>query len=217
MTQKSEDLAPVAAEAAPAQPPAPSKKAGRKRKMWPLVLTAVVMFSGGAASAAALVDPTRSDEYTALALAKETADSKLTTLEADYAGLQQDYGVMSDGMKAREAAVEKREAAAAKADETNKASEAAVKAREDAVTGAEKTKAANTVGEGTWVVGTDLAPGTYRTAKPVGANCYWGVYRSGSNGSDILENDIPGGGHPVVTLAEGQDFKSSRCGTWEKQ
>ena len=187
MTQKFEGLAPVAAETAPAQPPPPPKKARRKRKMLPLVLTAVVMFGGGAATAVALMDPTASDEYSALASSKRAVESKLADNESDYAGLQQDYDVMSEGMRAREVDVEKREAAAAKAEETTKAAEAAVKAREDAVTGAEKTKAASTVGEGTWVVGTDIVPGTYRAAAPVGSSCYWGVYRSGSNGADILE------------------------------
>jgi len=39
----------------------------------------------------------------------------------------------------------------------------------------------------------------------------------GTNGSKIIENDIPGGGRPVVTLSPGQDFNSTRCGKWEKQ
>ncbi|CEA09217.1 hypothetical protein BN1051_02584 [Arthrobacter saudimassiliensis] len=85
------------------------------------------------------------------------------------------------------------------------------------MTGAEAQKAANTVSDGTWTVGRDIAPGTYRSAQPVAERCYWGIYRSGSNGSDIIANDIPGGGHPMVTLAEGQDFTSARCGKWEKQ
>lgn len=70
---------------------------------------------------------------------------------------------------------------------------------------------------GTWTVGDDIQPGTYRPKATVGATCYWGVYRSGTNGSDIIQNDIPGGGKPTVKLSKGQDFKSSSCGSWIKK
>jgi hypothetical protein len=74
-----------------------------------------------------------------------------------------------------------------------------------------------TVSDGTWTVGSDIAAGTYRATADVGSSCYWGIYETGSNGSNIIENDIPGGGRPSVALSAGQDFKSSRCGTWTKQ
>lgn len=92
--------------------------------------------------------------------------------------------------------------------------EAAVAEREAAVNSAEERVAATSIQEGTWVVGRDIEPGTYRTANVVGSTCYWGIYRSGTNGDDIIENDIPGGGYPTVTLREGQDFQTRRCGTW---
>lgn len=193
----------------------PKKK--RNGKRWGLVLTGVVLLCGAGAAGAVLVDPTGSEEYAALEATKKATESELAEAVSDYEALQEDYDVMAGGIRKRETDVEKREAAAATSEEKVKTAEAAVKAREEAVTGAEKTKAANTVGDGTWVVGPDIAPGTYRATQPVGSNCYWGVYRSGSNGADIIDNDLPGGGHPVVTLAEGQDFKSARCGTWEKQ
>lgn len=72
---------------------------------------------------------------------------------------------------------------------------------------------ATTVEEGLWTVGVDIAAGTYRPVEPAGEDCYWAVLSSGSNGVDIVNNDI-GGGRPAVTLSEGQDFESSRCGTW---
>ena len=98
-----------------------------------------------------------------------------------------------------------------------KAAEAAVKKREDAVSGAEQQKAASLIREGTWTVGVDIEPGTYRTSADVTSGCYWAIYRTGSNGSDIIENDIVTGGRPTVTLSVGQDFKTSRCGSWSKQ
>ena len=65
--------------------------------------------------------------------------------------------------------------------------------------------------------GVDIAPGTYRSTADVGSRCYWAILASGTNGDDIIANDIPGGGRPTVTLAEGQDFETKRCGTWEPQ
>jgi len=70
--------------------------------------------------------------------------------------------------------------------------------------------------EGTWTVGRDIEPGTYTTTNEVAGECYWSITKSGTNGSDIIENDIVKGGKPTVTLSEGQDFKTSRCGGWTK-
>ena len=36
-------------------------------------------------------------------------------------------------------------------------------------------------------MGTDIEPGTYRATAAVGATCYWGIYRSGSNGGGVLQ------------------------------
>lgn len=75
---------------------------------------------------------------------------------------------------------------------------------------------AASIDEGTWEVGSDVTPGTYRTTETVGSDCYWKISRTGSNGDDIISNDIPGGGRPRVTLRKGQDFATQGCGTWAK-
>ena len=70
---------------------------------------------------------------------------------------------------------------------------------------------------GTFTVGTDIAPGTYKvTALLTGDDCYWGIYKSGTNTDDIIENDALVSGLPTVTLKVGQDFSSRNCGTWKK-
>jgi hypothetical protein len=74
---------------------------------------------------------------------------------------------------------------------------------------------AGTIATGTWTVGEDIAPGTYKTAEAVSSSCYWGIVRSGTNGADIIENDNVKGGYPRVTLKVGQDFDNG-CGTWVK-
>lgn len=86
--------------------------------------------------------------------------------------------------------------------------------RESALVADEKAAEANTVGDGIWTVGVDIKPGTYR-ATDVGADCYWGILVTGSNGADIVNNGIPGGGSPTVTVQKGQDFESNRCGDWK--
>ncbi|WP_216216256.1 hypothetical protein [Amycolatopsis aidingensis] len=104
---------------------------------------------------------------------------------------------------------------ALRADELDQRS-AELDTRAAAISEAERAVAANTVGDGVWVVGVDVEPGTYR-ATDVGSDCYWKITASGSNGSDIVDNGIPGGGNPTITLAEGQDFQSARCGDWTRQ
>jgi len=73
------------------------------------------------------------------------------------------------------------------------------------------------VGDGVYVVGQDMQPGTYRVSAAVTDGCYWAITKSGSNGADIVQNDLPKGGFPQVTVKAGQDFDSERCGTWVKK
>lgn len=68
-------------------------------------------------------------------------------------------------------------------------------------------------GDGTYVVGTDIAPGTWRADSPAG--CYWARLRgfSGQMG-DLIAN---ANGKAIVTIAASdKGFKSHRCGTWSK-
>lgn len=115
--------------------------------------------------------------------------------------------------KAVQDAAKKREDAAKKREDEVKKREDTVKQREDAVTQQEQIQAQNTIAEGTWAVGVDIQPGTYRTKEAVSGTCYWEI-NSDPNGSDIVENDIVSGGRPTVTLKGGQFFKTSRCGEW---
>lgn len=198
------------------KPEAAAPKRSRKRRILGATV-AVVLLGSGIAFGTVLPDPKTSEAYTALAGEKETVEIERDAALSSYASVKGKYDTLQNGIASREAKVSTRETEVGKADAAVKTAEAAVKAREEAVTGAEKAKAANTVGDGTWTVGSDIEPGTYRAAAAVGSTCYWGIYRSGSNGGDIIENDIPGGGRPVVTLSPGQDFNSTRCGKWEKQ
>lgn len=196
------------------QPGAATSKgsAGGRRKLawyWTAGL-AVFLLVAGMGIGVTLPDPKNSKEYIAVTSEKEGLQSDLLKLQARYDNLDA-------GIKGREAKVLAREGAVATAEATVKTADSAVKAREEAVTAAEKTKAANTIKEGTWTVGVDIEAGTYRVNADVSSSCYWGIYRTGSNGSDIIDNDIVSGGRPSVTLSAGQDFNTSRCGSWSKQ
>ncbi|MEC5179482.1 hypothetical protein [Arthrobacter sp. CG_A4] len=199
-----------------ARPASEKAKPGRKRRIF-TVAAAVALLAGATAVGTTLPDPKSSDAYVALAGEKSAVESDRDSAKSSYESMKSKYDTLQNGIAAREAKVAARETEAGKADAAVKTADAAVKKREEAVTGAEKTKAANTIGDGTWTVGKDIEAGTYRAAADVGSSCYWGIYATGSNGSNIIDNDLPGGGRPSVALSGGQDFKSSRCGKWEKQ
>ncbi|MET3945996.1 hypothetical protein ABIB49_000682 [Arthrobacter sp. UYCu512] len=198
-------------------------KPARKKRVL-LAVAAIALLAGGTVLGTTLPDPRSSDAYLALAGEEAAAKSERDSAQSNYQSMKSKYDTLQNGNAAREAKLTARESEVGKADAAVKTADAAVKTadaavkkREEAVTGAEKTKAANTIADGTWTVGKDLEAGTYRAAADVGSSCYWGIYATGSNGSTIIDNDLPGGGRPSVALSGGQDFKSSRCGKWEKQ
>jgi hypothetical protein len=120
-----------------------------------------------------------------------------------------------DTNKARAERLQAQEESVKQREERAQAREDAVKQREAAATQAEKVQAQNTIREGTWAIGVDVQPGTYRTKDAVSGNCYWGIY-SDANGNNIVANDIVTGGRPTVTLSGGQYFTTRRCGDWAK-
>jgi hypothetical protein len=77
------------------------------------------------------------------------------------------------------------------------------------------TSGGSSIEDGTWQVGSDVQPGTYRA--PGGGGCYWeidnGPPSSSGNTSNVLNNSF-GDSNPVVTLSPGNWFKTSNCGTW---
>lgn len=71
-------------------------------------------------------------------------------------------------------------------------------------------------GEGIYIVGTDVAPGTWRAQTAAG--CYWARLRGFSGRlNDIIANGNPAGGSAIVTIAASdKGFTTSRCGTWTR-
>jgi hypothetical protein len=74
-------------------------------------------------------------------------------------------------------------------------------------------------GEGTYRVGVDIAPGTYRTAGPAAGRglCYWARLSDLSGSFDaILANDNLEGPGSVTISSSDVGFKTSGCQTWQQ-
>ena len=162
-------------------------------------------------------DPTRSDEYRTLQAQSDDLTGEVQELEGRVQRADDRATTAEDRVTTAEAQASQAVAEADRRQAELDEREQAVADREAAVTAVENQIAATSIGEGIWTVGVDIEPGTYRTADPLAGYCYWAIYRSGTNGDDIVENDGPEGGYPTVTLSEGQDFENSGCGTFVKQ
>lgn len=71
----------------------------------------------------------------------------------------------------------------------------------------------DTIDEGQWEVGADVKAGRYKLIDRVSEMCYWAVTPVGKPDS-IIDNGLPTGGRPTVTLRKGQEFTNQGCGTW---
>lgn len=83
-----------------------------------------------------------------------------------------------------------------------------------------KENASTIPGDGTFVVGTDIKAGTYKTAGPADSaipNCYWARLK-GTSGAfeDILANGNTGGPATVTIRSGDAAFETSGCETWQK-
>lgn len=72
-------------------------------------------------------------------------------------------------------------------------------------------------GAGTFMVGSDIEPGTYKTAGPDGFGCYYARLKdtSGDFGS-IINNNVSQGPATVTISASDGAFETSGCQTWTK-
>jgi hypothetical protein len=78
------------------------------------------------------------------------------------------------------------------------------------------TPAFNSVSMRTLVVGTDIQPGTYRTAGPTAGipMCYWARLRSATG--DEIASGMPTGAASVTILATDKAFRTAGCAEWIK-
>jgi hypothetical protein len=78
------------------------------------------------------------------------------------------------------------------------------------------TTSKTTFDDGTYIVGTDLEPGTYKSSGVQG--CYW-ARLSGFGGTldEIIANDNTDSAAIVTISASDKGFQSKGCGTWVKE
>lgn len=77
------------------------------------------------------------------------------------------------------------------------------------------TESKTRFGEGTFIVGLDIAPGTYRSRG--GSNCYWARLRNFTGElNGIIANGTPSGPTIVTISSSDRGFDSSRCGNWSR-
>ncbi|WP_100501513.1 hypothetical protein [Geodermatophilus chilensis] len=191
-------------EPATAVQPPPAAPSPKPRTWLRWAIPAATLVVGiGIGAAAATTDPTSSEEYQALEQRLDTEEKRTASAQeaAERAGNNAAAASRSAAQQATELATRER----------------LVTEREQAVGAVEQRIAETSIPNGIWTVGVDVEPGTYRTSAALTGYCYWGIYTSGTNGDDIIENDGPTGGFPTVTLREGQDFENGGCGTFVKQ
>jgi len=197
----------------------PIKTNGKKTR-WGLILSPILVvgsLAGGLFWGMNIVDPKTSEEYLALADSHSTVSAELDKIQSDFDELEAGIAGREEAVEERGAALDEQAANLDTRDQELQDAEDKVAAREKAVGKIEAEQLENSVESGVWTVGSDIKAGTYRTKESVGSDCYWAVLQTGTNGSDIIDNGIPGGGRPTVTVKKGQDFESQRCGTWVKQ
>lgn len=203
------DPSPPAEELTADDPTTARPRSGRR--WWLAVVGALIVgLAGGAVAASAANDPTASPQYRTLQADLDTsrAETELATRRA-----------LTAEAASRKALADRSRASAeiAKRESDLVAQESRVTAREEAVQETEQAVADNSIGLGTWTVGVDVEAGSYRTSEAVARQCYWAILAGGSNGSDIIDNDIVQGGFPTVSLRDGQVFENNGCGTFVKQ
>jgi hypothetical protein len=77
------------------------------------------------------------------------------------------------------------------------------------------TVSATSFGDGTYIVGTDIQAGTYRTNG--GKGCYFSRLKGfGQTLDDIIANDNTDSTAIVTISPTDRGFTSRRCGTWTK-
>jgi hypothetical protein len=87
-------------------------------------------------------------------------------------------------------------------------------AREAAIGAAEATQRNGTIpGDGTFLVGTEVRPGTYRSDAPSSGMCYW-ARLNGSDEFDIIDNDLSEGQSVVEIRSTDRFFETKGCEEW---
>lgn len=136
-----------------------------------------------------------------------TSESRVQTLVSEKSELQRDRPQREEAATRKEKQLDHR-------DRKLRGRAQDVKRREKVISKVENRIAANTFGDGVYEVGVDIAPGAHRKAGGT-TGCYYAILAS-SNSHDIVANTLIGG-TPVMSVANGQHFETTRGGEWVLQ
>lgn len=204
-----------------AETPEPAAKQKKPRRWVSMILVGAIAFvvgvaAGGAGgnddatdSAASAGRSEDSEAITELESERDQLQGELESVTADLESLTAERDELSGDL---ETMTEERDAALTDAEEAEvREADAAAEAAEE-----EAQAASTSFADGSWRVGEDIDPGTYRAE---GSDaCYW-ERLSGFSGElgEIISNDFSSGPTTVTIAEDDAGFTSQRCGTWELQ
>ncbi|MFI0987172.1 hypothetical protein [Streptomyces exfoliatus] len=82
--------------------------------------------------------------------------------------------------------------------------------------GTAKTAVREIPGDGTFLVGQEVRPGTYRSTGPTDSSCYWARLKGTTGDSgEIIANGASKGPSTVTVLDTDKAFQTSGCQTWK--
>ncbi|MFC3492010.1 coiled-coil domain-containing protein [Glycomyces rhizosphaerae] len=164
------------------------------------------------------LDELESEKASALD-ASETLREEIIELQDQIEALQTQVDQIDEreaGLDQREAGLDQREADLDAREQDLEDRQTELDDREEEITQEEEEIEANTIpGDGVWVVGEEVEPGTYK-AQGTGSGCYWA--RLGSLDTfDILDNHFGSANVSVEIKSDDFAFETSGCGDWIKQ
>lgn len=200
----------------------------KKPRRWLWIAGLLAALSAGVAVGAVigLGQVPADDNPKVLAALNEVADVRAAA-DQQAAQREEEVRVQADALDAREGEIDEREQALDEREDAldkRKASldkrDAGLKKREKSIKSQEREVAANTVpGDGVFVVGEDIKPGTYKTSGPSAdgiGSCYYAFKNGTGSDADIVDNNIVEG-QATVSLSAGQIFETTSCSDWTRQ
>lgn len=184
----------------PPQPPTPPKPPKKRRTvpLWVFILTLSLVAFASCGVGAGIGSSGGGEPVAASGTAEQDLDSRAAKLDARERKLDAREGVLDERTKTlddREAKLDQKEEKKA------------------------KQKAANTIpGDGVFLVGEDVKPGTYRTQGSAGLGCYW-ARLSGTSGNfdEIITNGNAEGPTTVTIAKSDKAFETSGCQEWKRR
>lgn len=196
------------------------KDSSKTSKKWPWIAGIVGAFVFGGVVGAATIEEPEPEIVTEVETVTETVEVEPADLEerreelADRESALDERGAQLD--ERGEDLDEQEEGLVAREEELEEA-QANLDSREADISEEEEAVAANTIsGSGTFLVGDEIEPGTYRTS---GGNlCYW-ERLSGLSGEfhHIITNGLPEGTSYVTIAPTDVAFSTQSCGEWVRQ